>query len=158
MIENPKARIGMIAQKRAEIHFMSQGYSVCWPAVDNGFDLLIHKSAGEGFLPIRVQVKSLTPSGSVILFGAGTNPHSKGAAERSIKARHLAKMLPRHYDLLVVVCDEYVWVIPEANTRGITGLKVKNQDTGGWLKKSKWDQFREERLDGRRPQTQTSTD
>ena len=153
VIENPASRIGMIAQKRAEIHFMCKGYSVCWPAVDNGFDLLIHKSHEATFGVTRVQVKNMQPCGSVRLNGQTLSAgFGEKRADRVRRARHAAAKAERPYDVLAVVCDEYIWVIPEAETRGITtiGFKILNgKRKGQWLARSKWHKFREERLDGR---------
>lgn len=146
MIENPSSRVGMISQKRAEIHFMSHGFSVCWPAVDNGFDLLIHRDDASFFKPIRVQVKSLRPSGCLALSGAGVNGNTNARVRR--EANFVAANTPRHYDVLAVVGDEYMWLIPEAETRGVTSIRLVSKGTGKRKHTMKYEKFKEARLDG----------
>ncbi len=115
MAENPSERIGKIAEEQAALHFMIKGYAVFWPTVDNGADFVIVGKEGE-FLGVQVK--------------------KRGAARSS---RHNADA----YDLLAIVGQKYIWIIPaRAIRRG--GVDVRPRT-------SKWHKYREERLHWEKP-------
>ena len=117
MAENPSERIGKIAEEQAALHFMIRGYAVFWPTVDNGADFVVLGKDGEY---LGVQVKK------------------RGAARSS---KHSSEA----YDLLAIVGQRYIWVIPaNAIRRRRGGVDVRP-------KTSKWHKYREERLHWEKP-------
>lgn len=132
---NQQTREGLIAERQAALHFLLAGYNVLSPAYDDaGADIVIYRDGQYH----RVQVKKAGGGTTIRLGPSASNFYTDGLA--TARARGAAEAgAPRRYDLLVIVNSHYIWIIPEAATRGIQSVSVNRGN-------SKWHLYREERL------------
>lgn len=124
----PEHYTGAVSEYLAAAHFLKKGHQVYWPAVQQGpVDFVVDLG---GTLK-RVQVKTATwiEAGGYRYLQCRTRVTNK---RQSASPADL-------YDILVVVHDASLWVIPAEE---ITSSNIGLDGTNPNYKRPKWDQYR----------------